>query len=82
MHLHTARHLRWTTDADRQVEVPPGGRAVFVLAHVPPDLQALLDQGLATAVRLRTGLTVWVVEPGVTLLGVDVVEGTPAVDLP
>ena len=79
VHLHTARAGRWTTDPDTELEVPPGGRAVFVLDHVPPDLEALLDQGLATPVRLSSGPTVWVVEPGVTLLGVAVVEGDTSV---
>ena len=74
-HVHTARGGRWRTDPDTTLEVPRGGRAVFVLAHVPPDLELLLDSGRARAVRLATGPTVWVVEPGVTLLGVDVVEG-------
>lgn len=80
MHVHTARGGRWETVPDTTLEVPPGGRAVFVLAHVPPDLQALLDAGRARAVSLTTGPTVWVVEPGVTLLGVRVVEGGTAVD--
>lgn len=78
-HLHTARGGRWRTDPDTTLEVPAGGRAVFALAHVPPDLQVLLDAGLAQPVRLATGPTVWVVEPGVTLLGVEVVEGDTSV---
>ena len=80
LHVHTARGGRWETVPDTTLEVPPGGRAVFVLAHVPPDLQALLDAGTAEAVRLPTGATVWVVRPGVTLLGVRVVEGDTTVD--
>lgn len=79
LHVHTARSGRWRTDPDTTLEVPPGGRAVFVLAHVPPDLELLLRAGSARAVRLDTGLTVWVVEPGVTLLGVQVVEGETSV---
>ncbi|MEX2658787.1 MAG: DUF2723 domain-containing protein [Acidimicrobiales bacterium] len=80
VHLHTARAYRWETGHDAELEVPPGGRAVFVLDHVPPDLEALLDAGLASPVHLSTGATVWVVEPGVTLLGVEVVEGETSVD--
>lgn len=79
VHLHTARRYRWTTDPDVELEVPPGGRAVFVLDHIPPDLQALLDQGLATPVATSPGLRAWAVEPGVTLLGVAVVEGDTSV---
>ncbi len=78
-HVHTARDSRWTTSGDTELEVPRGGRAVFVLDHVAPDLQLLLDQGLATPIVLATGPTVWVVEPGVTLLGVAVVEGSTRV---
>jgi hypothetical protein len=78
-HLHTARDGRWRTDPDTTLEVPPGGRAVFVLAHVPPDLEVLLAAGKARAVDLDSGLRVWVVEPGVTLLGVQVVEGDTSV---
>ena len=78
-HVHTARGGRWRTDPDTSLEVPPGGRAVFVLAHIPPDLEALLAAGSARAVRLDTGITVWAVEPGATLLGVRVVEGDTAV---
>jgi hypothetical protein len=78
-HVHTARGGRWRTDPDTTLEVPPGGRAVFVLAHVPPDLEVLLAAGAAEAVDLEPGLTVWVVGPGVTLLGVQVVEGDTSV---
>jgi len=78
-HVHTARGGRWRTDPDTTLEVPPGGRAVFVLAHVPPDLEVLLAAGSAEAVRLESGITVWVVGPGVTLLGVEVVEGDTSV---
>lgn len=78
-HVHTARHGRWRTDPDTTLEVPVGGRAVFVLAHVPPDLEVLLAAGLAEEVRLATGSSVWAVEPGVTLLGVEVVEGDTAI---
>jgi hypothetical protein len=80
VHIHTARDGRWETVPDLELEVPPGGRAVFVLAHVPPDLEALLAAGTAEAVRLPTGPTVWAVRPGVTLLGVQVVEGDTTVD--
>lgn len=75
MHVHTARDARWRTDPDTTLEVPVGGRAVFVLAHVPPDLEVLLAAGLAEEVRLADGPTVWAVGPGATLLGVEVVEG-------
>jgi hypothetical protein len=80
LHVHTARGGRWETVPDTRLEVPPGGRAVFALAHVPPDLQVLLDAGAAEAVTLPTGPTVWAVRPGVTLLGVEVVEGDASVD--
>ena len=80
VHVHTSREGRWETVPDAELEVPPGGRAVFVLAHVPPDLELLLEAGTAEAVRLPTGPTVWAVRPGVTLLGVQVVEGDPTVD--
>ncbi len=78
-HVHTARAGRWRTDPDTTLEVPPEGRAVFVLARVPPDLEVLLAAGTAQAVDLDSGLTVWVVGPGVTLLGVQVVEGDTSV---
>lgn len=78
-HVHTARGARWRTDPDTTLEVPPGGRAVFVLTHVPPDLEVLLAAGSAEAVPLESGITAWVVGPGVTLLGVQVVEGDTSV---
>lgn len=60
---------------DATVPVPPGGRAVWVLDVPFPETLALEEQGRITPHRLRTGPTVWVSPPGVTMFGVTVVEG-------
>lgn len=70
---YVGRHRRWRFEHDREVELPPGGRAVFVLDELRPDLLALVDRGVASAVLLDTGPAVYVVPLGQDLFGVRLV---------
>lgn len=56
---------RMLTEADGVIEVPPGGRAVFILDFEPPEAagQPLSKQAVAS------GRTVWIAAPGVSLYG-------------
>lgn len=74
--------FRWWHEYDHRLEVPPGGRAVWVLDVRTPELQALLDSGTAEAVTLPTGPTVYVTGPGASLYGVVVEETAGAIGDP
>jgi hypothetical protein len=66
------RDNRWSVDEDQVLEVPPGGRAVFVFNAPPPEILDLVARGLATAVPLPSGPTAWAVPAGVSVFGVTV----------
>lgn len=74
LHQNTAFGKRMTYTADHTVEVPVGGEAVYVLDVPFPETLTLEEQGRIRPHRLATGPTVWVVPPGVTMFGVQVVE--------
>jgi hypothetical protein len=74
VHRNSAFDWRMTYSMDTTVEVPPGGRAVYVLDVPIPETTQLELQGRITAHRLSTGPTVWIVPPGVRMYGVEVVE--------
>jgi MFS family permease len=74
VHRNTAFDKHMTYHDDHDVEVPPGGEAVYVLDVPFPETLTLEQQGRIRPHRLSTGPTVWVVPPGVTMFGVEVVE--------
>jgi hypothetical protein len=61
------RNRRLATEQDHDIELPVGGRAVFAVDHPDAEINALVAQGRLTAHKLRTGRTVWVAGPGVTI---------------
>jgi hypothetical protein len=73
-HRNSAFDLHMTYSQDTTVEVPPGGRAVYVLDVPIPETTQLELEGRITPHRLSTGPTVWLVPPGVRMYGVEVVE--------
>ncbi len=77
-HVSTGRHRVWWPESDQRLEVPEGGRAVFVFDAPPPEVAELVRTGRAAPLPLSTGPTVWVVPPGVSLLGITVAEVPPA----
>lgn len=71
---YVGRRYRWRRERDGRVELPPGGRAVFVVDEPRSDLLDLVAGGRARAVVLDTGPTVYVVGAGPQLFGVTLVE--------
>ena len=80
VHRNSAFDRHMTYSLDDTVEVPPGGRAVYVLDVPIPETTQLELQGRITPHRLSTGPTVWIVPPGERMYGVEVVED-PALPL-
>ncbi|HEX2039555.1 MAG TPA: glycosyltransferase family 39 protein [Acidimicrobiales bacterium] len=74
VHRNTAFDKHMTYHDDHDVEVPVGGEAVYVLDVPFPETMTLEQQGRIRPHRLDSGPTVWVVPPGVTMFGVEVVE--------
>ena len=70
---YVGRRHRWRRERDDRVELPAGGRAVFVVDEPREELLGLVEAGRATARLLDTGATVYVVGPGHHLFGVDLV---------
>lgn len=70
---YVGRRSRWRRERDDRVEVPPGGRAVFVVDE-PRELRGFVAIGTARAQLLDTGPTVYVVEPGPRVFGVTLAE--------
>lgn len=72
-HEWSAEGRRWRRERDRVLELRPGANAVFVVDEPRDEILALVASGAARAVQLDTGPTVYVVPPGVTVFGVQVV---------
>ncbi|MEO6121647.1 MAG: hypothetical protein ABIW46_02665, partial [Acidimicrobiales bacterium] len=70
---YVGRGYRWRRERDGRLELPNGGRAVFVVDEPREELLALVAQGRAQALFLDTGPTVYVVGPGPRLFGVELV---------
>lgn len=68
----------WHHERDHVLELQPGADAVLVVDEPQGELTALVASGVARAVQLDTGPTVYVVPAGVTLFGVSFVTATPA----
>lgn len=75
---HTVIRRHVEHDYDSVIEVPPGGRAVWVLDGDPPEMAEQSARGLLHAEDLA-GRRVWVTEPGARLYGVSVEERPGAV---
>lgn len=73
-HDLTGRNLVWGKEFDHRLEVPPGGRAVFVFDQLPPEVDALAREGRVQPLPVDNGLSAWIAPPGVTLFGVTVTE--------
>jgi len=73
---YVGRRGSWVRERDRRLELPAGGRAVFVVDEAGPELGPLVAGGRASAQLLATGPTVYVVGAGPRLYGVDLVTGT------
>ena len=74
----SAHAFRWHHERDHVLELRPGADAVFVVDEPREDISALVASGVARVVQLDTGPLVYVVPPGVTVFGVDVVATGPA----
>ena len=74
-HEWAASGRRWRHERDHVLELAPGARAVFVVDEPRTEMAELVNQGVATAVVLDTGPTVYVVPPGVTVYGVALATG-------
>lgn len=72
-HEWSAEGRRWRHERDHVLELRPGTNAVFVVDEPRDEVLALVASGAARAVQLDTGPTVYVVPPGVTVFGVQVV---------
>ena len=70
---YVGRGSRWRRERDLKVELPPGGRAVFVVDE-PRELLGMVASGRARAQVLDTGPTVYVAGPGPRAFGVELVE--------
>lgn len=77
-HEWSAQGRRWHHERDHVLELRPGSQAVFVLDEPQADVAALVSQGVARAVQLGTGPTVYVVPAGVTVFGVKLEASGPA----
>ncbi|MDP9388561.1 MAG: hypothetical protein M3Q48_11790, partial [Actinomycetota bacterium] len=73
-HEWSAQHRRWRHERDHRVELAAGRRAVLVVDEPRRDVRALVANGVAEAVRLPTGPTVYVVPPGVSVYDVELVS--------
>lgn len=78
---HTVLRRHVEHDYDSVIEVPPGGRAVWVLDGDPPEMAAQSATGLLH-VETVAGRRVWVGEPGVHLYGISVEARTTGRDAP
>jgi len=67
---------RWERPRDTEVELPRGGRAVFVVDEPREDLSTLAADGRAEAIVLDTGPTVYAVGAGSTVFGVALVDAS------
>jgi len=76
-HEWSAGGLRWNHERDHVLELRAGAQAVFVVDEPRDEIAALVASGVARAVRLDTGPTVYVVPAGVTLFGVQLVAAGP-----
>lgn len=72
-HEYSGRNRRWNHERDHELELPPGARAVLVVDEPRAEVLQLVASGVARAVRLPTGPTVYVVPAGVTVYGVPLV---------
>lgn len=68
---HTVLRRHVEHDYDSVIEVPPGGRAVWVLDVDPPEMAEQAAAGLLVAEEVA-GRRVWVTQPGARLYGVTV----------
>lgn len=73
-----ARNFKWTHEYDYVIEVPPGGKAVFVLDVPTPEVLGLTNQGGVEEVSLPTGPRVWVAQPGIEMFGMTIQESAAA----
>lgn len=71
---YVGRRYRWRRERDRTVELPPGGRAVFVVDELQGGLGDLVADGRARPVVLDSGPTVYVVGAGPRVFGVELAE--------
>lgn len=76
-HEWSAEGRRWRHERDHVLELRPGSNAVFVVDEPREDIAALVASGVARAVQLTTGPMVYVVPPGVTVMGVALVASGP-----
>ncbi|MGH9164949.1 MAG: hypothetical protein ACRDZW_05480, partial [Acidimicrobiales bacterium] len=74
---YVGRHRSWSRTRDGEVELPRGGRAVFVVDEPRDELADLVSAGRAEAVVLASGPTVYAVGAGPVLFGVALVETEP-----
>ncbi|MGQ0521878.1 MAG: hypothetical protein ACT4PX_12130 [Actinomycetota bacterium] len=72
-HEWSATGRRWNHERDHVLELAPGRQAVLVVDEPQAGVADLLGRDVARAVRLDTGPTVYVVPPGVTVYGVEIV---------
>ena len=72
-HEHSSIGHRWHHERDHVLELGPGSQAVLVVDEPRPEVMALVTAGIARAVELDSGPTVYVVPPGVTIYGVKLI---------
>lgn len=68
---HTVKRRHVEHDYDEVIEVPPGGRSVWVLDFDPPEMAEQSAAGLLHTEEL-SGRRIWIAEPGARLHGVSV----------
>jgi len=68
-----AQDKRLWSERDTDIELPPGGRVVYVLDLPNDEITAQMEAGTLSQVVLPTGPSVWVGGPGVTVAGVTAV---------